>query len=63
MKKLLPLLLIIASVLITIGCDSTPPEETVLGVKQVPLDTNVPDESELIDMSKEEKRALLGYYY
>lgn len=60
MKKLLPLLLIIASVLITIGCDSTPPEETVLGVKQVPLDTNVPDESELIDMSKEEKELFLG---
>ena len=41
-----------------IGCDNKTPEETVLGIKQVSLDTNVPPSDQLATITEEEKDPL-----
>lgn len=47
MKRLFPLLMIFIIAIFIIGCDNKTPEETVLGIKQVSLDTNVPPSDQL----------------
>lgn len=58
MKRLFPLLMIFIIAIFIIGCDNKTPEETVLGIKQVSLDTNVPPSDQLATITEEEKDPL-----
>lgn len=51
-KKITPLLLFFLLILF-VGCDISSPEETVLGVKQVSLDANIPPEDQLVKITDE----------